>query len=297
MKIVSDEGIKAEIDNADIKIANIEDARIKNLTLENRYFLDATIDDLISKTFNSSNIKISNKEALKEQIFNELSVGAGFNNLNLKSTQRPKWDSNEIALKSDVTGLTFRGVVDAQNNLPNSANNGDLYWIKENTSIAIYTDKWNITAFPILNAYRTSTDQDLIDNNLQNQINNNKQATDAATQKVANDLSALDDVVTANKTTADEQHAALDKKITTNTESINAVDEKVKVIESRYLSDAPSDNNIYGRKNGEWLNINENTSFVPKVYKKEDVDFNTIESNDNGINLTSKGTITVDTPA
>ena len=297
MKIVSDEGVKAEIDNADIKIANIEDARIKNLTLENRYFIDATIDDLISKTFSSNNVKISNKEALREQIFNELSVGDGFNNLNLKSTQRPKWESNELALKSDVTGLTFRGVVEAQNNLPNSANNGDLYWIKENTSVAIYTDKWNITAFPVLNAYRTSTDQDLIDNNLQNQINNNKQATDAATQKVANDLSTLDGVVTANKTTADEQHAALDGKITTNTESINAVDEKVKVIESRYLSDAPSDDNIYGRKNGEWLNINDNTAFVPRIHKKENVDFNTIESNDTGINLTSKGTITVDTPA
>lgn len=298
MKIVSDEGVKAEIDNADIQIANIKDATIENLTWQNRYLIDATIDDLVAKTFNATDVKIANKEALKEQIFNELSVGAGFNNLNLKSTQRPKWSSNEIALKSDVTGLSFEGVVENETNLPAEKTKGHIYWIKSTTSIAIGTGTaWDITAFPALNAYRSSTDQDLIDNNLQNQINNNKQATDAATQKVANDLAALDDVVTANKTTADEQHTALDEKISTNTQSINAVDEKVRVIESKYLSDAPEDDNIYGRKNGEWLNINENTAFVPKIHKKEDVDFNTIESNDTGINLTSKGTITADTPA
>ena len=45
------------------------------------------------------------------------------------------------------------------------------------------------------------------------------------------------------------------------------------------------------------MNINYNTAFVPRRHKKEGVDFNTIESNDTGINLTSKGTITVDTPA
>ena len=297
LKIVGKGGATADLDEA-----NIKDADIENLHVSGKFELDnPTIkrldiqEDVTSPKLKTNEVYIKNKKAL-ESLIQELSVGSDFKNIDFKSDMIPTWNSLELATKADVSGLKFKGIVETEAELPSTANDGDLYWISEPAAVAVFSEGTpTLTPMPALAAYRTAAEEDIINEQIQQNIDTANRDTNARIDVTNENVTNLETKVDTNQETNDATHTALRADINTNTANIETDEARIKAIEDDYVKNAPVDGNMYGMKNGSWQDLAKDSNFVPKEYKDETTDSH-IYNDVNGIDISSTKPVTVSTP-
>lgn len=301
LKILGNEGVTADIDEASINEAEINNLRVKNqLTLDNPVLnrLELT-DNVLSPEGDFTKVCIKSVDefmkALDSELKSVLKIGSGFENIKFDTENRPTWNGKDIAILADVSGLTFIGVFDTEAGLP-AGSNGDVAYIKGG-KIAVYDNNaWNIDELPILTAYRTAAEQDVIDYNLQSQISAISTDIDTKVAKVQKDIDDLAQTVEDDEVANEAAHKTITDRLTDDEAETTAVSDRVTAIEGDYVKNAPSDNDLYGMKDGEWVSVNDNSAFVPKEFKDNDnITINEIKSDNDGISIASQKEVTVST--
>lgn len=253
--------IATDAELKDVTSAKIdtEDALIKNATIGS-----LTIENIIDK-LNVRELDIDSNVALTALANTVLNIGEGFKQASIKSAERPKWKEIPIVTEDQlITPFTLKDVVEDEQDLPEDASIGDTYIIRNNgqPNIAIKLEsEWAIINYPTLYSYRTAAAQDEIDKNLQAMISNNETET-----------SALRDLIDTNKQEVEEfkeEQAA--KNLELETADKVAEDEiaNINLELSNKVADAPANDKLYGRKNGEWQEFSADGIYVPKKYDKK----------------------------
>lgn len=298
LKVLGNKGVTADIDEATINEAEINDLRVKNsLTLDNPVMNRLELTDDVSAlegNFTRVNVKSVDTfmKALDSELKSVLNIGEGFKDIRLDTENRPTWSGKGIALLADVSGLTFIGVFDK---VPETGNKGEVAYINGG-KIAVYDEGWTVDELPILAAYRTSVEQDAIDYNLQNQIGEISTDIDTKVSRVQKNVDDLVDRVSEDETNNEAVHNAIEERLTSDEETTKDVSDRVEVIEGDYVKNAPSDTVLYGMKDGNWVSVNDNSAFVPKEFKDDEGNIvNKIKSDENGISIDSEKDIIVKT--
>ena len=290
-----------EVDDATIETATINDLEVKNsLKLDvpvlERLELE---EDVQAVDGNFTNVSIKSVgtflKALDSTLKSSLNIGSGFENMKFDTDNRPTWNGQNIATLADVAGLNFVGVYDTVADLPEGTK-GDVAYVKGGI-IAIYDTEWVTDELAVLSAYRTSADQDKIDYNLQTQITAITTDVDTKVEAVQKNVDDLKTQVEDDEVANAAKHKEIEDRLTDDETETSAVSDRVTAIENDYVKNAPKDGELYGMKDGLWANVNDNSAFVPKVFKDNDnVAVNTITSNENGVDIDTTKTFTITTP-
>lgn len=127
---------------------------------------------------------------------------------------------------------------------------------------------WFIIPYPVLQMYRTASNQDVIDADLQRQIDDINVVQEGQNSNIASNTKAIND----NKAAQDAVNKAVTEKfgnVDTNiTELSGKVDGKI--------SDAPANGKVYGRKDNAWVDFTADGAYVPKKYNKVEKYFSNI---------------------
>lgn len=267
-KVTAQEAEVTELKATDATIANLESENVlvsdtvdaetvkaKNLSVEN-----------IIESLNLKQLNISDKEALSALAEAVLNIGIGYNDVTINSTNRPKWMEAKIVTEEQlVTPFTLKGVLDAESELPETAEVGDVYLIKNdgNPEIGIYVSEevsWYIITFPVLQMFRTAADQDTIDANLQTQIDNIH--LDQESQNLIIEQNAQ--TIAENKAAQDLVNEQIDESYG---QIVDELTELTEQIEDK-VTDAPATGKVYGRKDHAWVDVATDGIYVPKEYNK-----------------------------
>lgn len=265
-KVTAQEAEVTELKVTDATIANLESENVlvsdtvdaetvkaKNLSVEN-----------IIENLNLKQLNIRDKEALSALAEAVLSIGIGYNDVTINSTNRPKWMESKIVTEEQlVTPFTLKGVLDAESELPTeTVEIGDVYLIKNdgNPEIGIYASEWYIIPFPVLQMYRTAADQNTIDANLQTQIDN--VYIDQESQDLIIEQNAQ--AIATNKAAQDLVNEQVETNFGSVTDELNNLTEQ---IEDK-VTDAPATGKVYGRKDHAWVDVATDGIYVPKEYNK-----------------------------
>lgn len=253
--------------------ANIKEASIKKLTVE----------DIIEK-LNLNELQIVDKVALSHIAKTVLQIGLGYTDVDLSSTNRPKWNGNEVVTKEQLLGFTFKGKVETKEDLPD-AEKGDVYLVEQPSQIfTIYDgENWIDIETPVIGGFRTAEDQDKIDESLQNQINDLTTESTELKQEVE-DIKEDVETFKQNQQAIDQVQ---DEEIDEIKADVSDLEEQMKF----KLTDAPAGGKVYGRQDNKWVDVDTDGIYVPKVYEsisKYFTDINLIKAdgfNDNSQTL------------
>lgn len=289
LKFVKAEGAEATISKATIQEAEVTDATIANVKAENVEAENVKVNVAVdAETVNAKNLSVENtieslnlkqlnvsdKEALSALAETVLNIGLGYNDVTINSTNRPKWMEAKIVTEEQlITPFTLKGVLDTESELPETADVGDVYLIKNDGSpeVGIYVseeDGWYNISFPVLQMYRTAADQNAIDANLQTQIDS-----------INLDQESQDLVIEQNTQTIAANKAAQDLVNEQIDENFNQVGDELYELAGQIedkISDAPATGKVYGRKNNTWVDVATDGLYVPKEYNKTEKYFSNI---------------------
>lgn len=127
---------------------------------------------------------------------------------------------------------------------------------------------WCIIPYPVLQMYRTASNQDVIDASLQKQIDDINVVQEGQNSNIASNTKAIND----NKAAQDAVNKNFEKQFenvgTNITELSGKVDGKI--------SDAPANGKVYGRKDNAWVDFTADGAYVPKKYNKVEKYFSNI---------------------
>lgn len=254
--------------NIDSELGNIEELVVEETLDVNG---KATIDELevkkLIEELNLKILKIQDKVAL-DNLMENLRLGTEWSDLILSSANRPKWNNSNIVTEEQITSaFRYKGSVASQTDLPTTDNElGDVYTIEDEPKIAVWSqvvggdNYWMFIEWPVLAQFRTSVDQDKIDEALQKAIENTELDLTEANEKIADNYQEFKQHESAQEDINDETNT----KFQAVAEQFTEVD---KNLDSK-LNDAPVDGQLYGRKNGVWSNIVTEGAYVPKEYDK-----------------------------
>ena len=127
---------------------------------------------------------------------------------------------------------------------------------------------WFIIPYPVLQMYRTASNQDVIDANLQKQIDDINVVQEGQNSNIANNTKAINE----NKAAQD----AVNKNFTEKFENVDTnINELSGKVDSK-ISDAPANGKVYGRKDNAWVDFTADGAYVPKKYNKVEKYFSNI---------------------
>lgn len=282
--------IEAAISNAIIEKATVDDLTV-NKTVD---FTNAIVEALNALRIDSQEINatqtyyLTNKE-LASLVGTVAYIADGMTGLNITTSQRPTWRSNQIALLSDIDGLSFKGILASKDDVPSNAANGDFYYI-HGGELAIYSNnEWQYDALSLYDAYRTSADQDAIDKQLQDSINNISTDYNSKIDSLTTTVNGLSTTVSTNQTTNEETHATLKSSIDTNSANIAVNKTSIDDLKETKADKAPSDGSLYGMKDDEWQKVDQSSIFLNKESSKSTI------TNEDEAGLASTGPFTIDT--
>lgn len=127
---------------------------------------------------------------------------------------------------------------------------------------------WFIIPYPVLQMYRTASNQDVIDADLQKQIDDINVVQEGQNSNIDNNTKAIAE----NKATQDAINQAVTEKFGNVDANITELSEKV----DGKISDAPANGKVYGRKDNAWVDFNADGMYVPKKYNKVEKYFSNI---------------------
>lgn len=127
---------------------------------------------------------------------------------------------------------------------------------------------WFIIPYPVLQMYRTASNQDVIDASLQKQIDDINVVQEGQNSNIASNTKAISD----NKAAQDAVNKAVTEKFENVDTNITGLSEKV----DGKISDAPANGKVYGRKDNAWVDFNADGAYVPKKYNKVEKYFSNI---------------------
>ena len=127
---------------------------------------------------------------------------------------------------------------------------------------------WFIIPYPVLQMYRTASNQDVIDADLQKQIDDINVVQEGQNENIDNNTKAIAE----NKTAQDAINQDITEKFGKVDANINQLSEQV----NSKISDAPANGKVYGRKDNAWVDFNVDGMYVPKKYNKVEKYFSNI---------------------
>lgn len=127
---------------------------------------------------------------------------------------------------------------------------------------------WFIIPYPVLQMYRTASNQDVIDANLQKQIDDINVVQEGQNENIDNNTKAINE----NKAAQDAINKAVTEKFENVDTNITELSGKV----DGKISDAPANGKVYGRKDNAWVDFNADGAYVPKKYNKVEKYFSNI---------------------
>lgn len=127
---------------------------------------------------------------------------------------------------------------------------------------------WFIIPYPVLQMYRTASNQDVIDANLQKQVDDINVVQEGQNENIASNTKAIND----NKAAQDAVNKAVTEKFESVDTNITELSGKV----DGKISDAPANGKVYGRKDNAWVDFNADGAYVPKKYNKVEKYFSNI---------------------
>lgn len=127
---------------------------------------------------------------------------------------------------------------------------------------------WFIIPYPVLQMYRTASNQDVIDASLQKQIDDINVVQEGQNSNIASNTKAIND----NKAAQDVVNKAVTEKFENVDTNITELSGKV----DGKISDAPANGKVYGRKDNAWVDFNADGAYVPKKYNKVEKYFSNI---------------------
>lgn len=127
---------------------------------------------------------------------------------------------------------------------------------------------WFIIPYPVLQMYRTASNQDVIDANLQKQIDDINVVQEGQNSNIASNTKAIND----NKLAQDAVNKAVTEKFENVDTNITELSGKV----DGKISDAPANGKVYGRKDNAWVDFTADGAYVPKKYNKVEKYFSNI---------------------
>lgn len=285
--------VTANIADAKINKAAIDDLTVnKTLDIQNAVIEALNAIAITAQKANITDTYQLNGKDIASLVGDYLYLGSGVYGVNNVSTVRPKWQSKDLALVSDINGLSFKGVVDNEDSLPKNAEAGDFYIEADNAGYWVYdSTSWKlIYNNPSLSAYRTSADQDVIDKQLQQNIDNAIVSNDEKISTLEEKVDTLSNTVADNDTANTEEHTEIKESVAEVKTTADKNTAAITAIQEDYVTNAPSDGTLYGMKDGEWASVNDNSAFVPKVYSNT-----TIDNGEDGLSITSDKPMAVPT--
>lgn len=127
---------------------------------------------------------------------------------------------------------------------------------------------WFIIPYPVLQMYRTASNQDVIDANLQKQIDDINVVQEVQNSNIDNNTKAINE----NKLAQDAVNKAVTEKFENVDTNITELSGKVE----GKISDAPANGKVYGRKDNAWVDFTADGAYVPKKYNKVEKYFSNI---------------------
>lgn len=127
---------------------------------------------------------------------------------------------------------------------------------------------WFIIPYPVLQMYRTASNQDVIDASLQKQIDDINVVQEGQNSNIASNTKAIND----NKAAQDAVNKAVTEKFGNVDTNITELSGKVE----GKISDAPANGKVYGRKDNAWVDVSADGMYVPKKYNKVEKYFSNI---------------------
>lgn len=127
---------------------------------------------------------------------------------------------------------------------------------------------WFIIPYPVLQMYRTASNQDVIDANLQKQIDDINVVQEGQNSNIASNTKAIND----NKAAQDAVNKNFEKQFENVDTNITELSGKV----DGKISDAPANGKVYGRKDNAWVDFTADGAYVPKKYNKVEKYFSNI---------------------
>ena len=127
---------------------------------------------------------------------------------------------------------------------------------------------WFIIPYPVLQMYRTASNQDVIDANLQKQIDDINVVQEGQNSNIASNTKAINE----NKLAQDAVNKNFEKQFENVGTNINELSGKV----DGKISDAPANGKVYGRKDNAWVDFTADGAYVPKKYNKVEKYFSNI---------------------
>lgn len=129
-------------------------------------------------------------------------------------------------------------------------------------------ETWTIIPYPVLQMYRTASNQDVIDANLQKQIDDINVVQEGQNSNIASNTKAIND----NKAAQD----AVNKNFTEQFETVGTNITELSGKVDGKISDAPANGKVYGRKDNAWVDFTADGAYVPKKYNKVEKYFSNI---------------------
>ena len=129
-------------------------------------------------------------------------------------------------------------------------------------------ETWCIIPYPVLQMYRTASNQDVIDANLQKQIDDINVVQEGQNENIDNNTKAIKE----NKAAQDAVNQNVTEHFENVDTNINELSEKV----DGKIPDAPANGKVYGRKDNAWVDFNVDGAYVPKKYNKVEKYFSNI---------------------
>ena len=147
---------------------------------------------------------------------------------------------------------------------------------------------WFIIPYPVLQMYRTASNQDVIDASLQKQIDDINVVQEGQNANIASNTKAIND----NKAAQDAVNKAVTEKFENVDTNITELSGKV----DGKISDAPANGKVYGRKDNAWVDFTADGAYVPKKYNKVEKYFSniTLKKDPSYINTSQMVELTVD---
>lgn len=298
LKFTTANGNSLVVNNINVNDLTSLIGNIEELTSNEIKVTELIFDEILGK------LLFGKKLALRCDGFT-LSVGEGFQYVDIRSISRPTWNNSQVALTSDISNpLKLIGVGPTEDRPTEDLNKGDYYLSTDEPALTVYVydgKVWHQFQYWTLDMYRTAKDQDIIDAEIKQTIADNKQTSDTneaqlkdqldtLTTKEAEDVSDLKDDINDINTSINDikaEQTIQNKAIQTNT---NAIADK--------LTDAPVDDFTYSRKNNEWVAIDHmfDEKFVPQESSDEEENVGIISNKEGEISLNSSKSISVSTP-
>lgn len=147
---------------------------------------------------------------------------------------------------------------------------------------------WFIIPYPVLQMYRTASNQDVIDADLQKQIDDINVMQGNQNADIDNNTKAINE----NKLAQDAVNKAVTEKFENVDTNITELSGKV----DGKISDAPANGKVYGRKDNAWVDFTADGAYVPKKYNKVEKYFSniTLKKDPSYVNTSQMVELTVD---